>query len=222
MATPPGVPRQPERREQPLPYDACDWSAAAGTTVALRGRIMTRFLVIVAAQLAAAEPRNVTPEWTEEPVVTVTSDDPRTRLELMDMTLFDFSLGWDPRPWGRSYRSSELCAPPCSARLSAVHVYRISGDGITPSPPFLLPRGATASVRARTGSSTAWALGIGSVLLGGAMLTASPFLIGNVDEPAVGYGSLIGAGVLVVGGVALAIHGLTHVVVFDEANRSTR
>jgi hypothetical protein len=95
----------------------------------------------------------------------------------------------------------EACVAPCDVKLDPHYSYRVSGDGLTPTRSFALPRDRDrVHLSAEMGSSTGrfaggvlTAIGAGTAFLGGAALIASPILESQ-DVGSKGFRSVVLAG----------------------------
>jgi len=95
----------------------------------------------------------------------------------------------------------EACVAPCDLKLDPHYSYRVSGDGLTPTGSFALPRDKDhVRLSAEMGSSRgrlagvvlSW-MGAGTAFLGGAALIASPILESQ-DVGSKGFRSVVLAG----------------------------
>jgi hypothetical protein len=95
----------------------------------------------------------------------------------------------------------EACIAPCDVKLDPHYSYRVAGDGLTPSRSFGLPRdrdrvrlsAEMGSSSGRLGGFVLTGIGVGSALLGGAALIASPILESQ-DAGSKGFRSVVLAG----------------------------
>jgi hypothetical protein len=95
----------------------------------------------------------------------------------------------------------ESCIAPCEVKLDPHYSYRVAGDGLTPTRSFALPRDKDrVRLSAEMGSSTGrlggivlTGLGVGSAVLGGAALIASPILESQ-DVGSKGFRSAVAVG----------------------------
>ncbi len=100
----------------------------------------------------------------------------------------------------------QACVAPCEVTLDSRYSYRIAGEGLVPSDAFTLPQGKDrvkldakmGSAYGRVGGGILSVAGAAGVVLGGAMLVATPILEGN------GVGSKEFRSGILVGGASLA------------------
>ena len=180
------------------------------------------FLLPIALTGADVASRNLAPEWTEHPKVTFVTDDPRAKLEKVDMTPSEHARQSHSKQRGLYELlagSEPVCAAPCDKRLPNVDLYAVTGAGIKRSDFFVLPRGEKVTISAKTGSAAGYAAGAGMVLLGGIALLPGFSLAIEEDTRGAGLATIGGGVVLLVGGAYLAYRNLTRVEMKQDETR---
>jgi len=166
--------------------------------------------------------RNLAPEWTEHPKVTFVADDPRAKLEKVDMTPSEHArLSWSKQRglYDLLAGSDPVCGAPCEKRLPNVDLYAVTGAGIKRSEFFVLPRGERVTVNAKTGSAAGYAVGAGLVVLGGIALIPGISMTIADDTRGVGLATLGGSILALVGGTYLAYRSMTRVEMKQDEQR---
>jgi hypothetical protein len=167
------------------------------------------------------ETRNLVPAWTEDPTVTLISDDPNTTLELLDMSLTAYAT-WltshDPEePYTPLSPTTQVCRAPCNMKLPARRAYQISGPKITPSRPFVLAPGENVTVRVRAGSMPWRVAGVAALFVAPLGILAGGLVSKNQDTRMPGY-ILIGfSGAILAGALPAIVLSSTRV----EVDRDT-
>jgi hypothetical protein len=129
------------------------------------------------------------------PIVTLQADNPRARLQQMQL------------------RWQDVCVTPCGAPVDPNGTYRVGGGAIRASNPFRMPRAAgTVLVEARTGSTVKHWVGVGLAIGGGvSALTGALYLSLARDTSNDGFTNTrssfkgLGIGYLVIGAILVAI-----------------
>lgn len=163
--------------------------------------------------------RNLVPESTEDPAVTLVSDDSRATLDHVDMTPAEYASNTRSRQGGLFITladSSPICVAPCGGKLSHEALYTVSGPGIKRSTFFVLPRAEHVTVEAHTGSSALYALGSVLVVVGALALIPSIAAIAEERSRVYGMVGLGGSLGLLGGGVFTAYKGSTFVKVTED------
>ncbi len=180
------------------------------------------FLLPIMMTGADTTSRNLAPEWTEHPKVTFIADDPRAKLERVDMTPSEHARlthSKQGKLWMLFTSSDPVCEAPCEKRLPNVDLYAVTGKGIKRSEFFVLPRGEKVTVNAKTGSSLLFGVGAGTVALGGLALIPGLGMSLDADTRAAGLATLGGSLLLLVGGTYLAYVSMTRVEMKQDERR---
>jgi hypothetical protein len=127
------------------------------------------------------------------PIVTLQADNPRARLQQMQL------------------RWQDICVSPCGAPVDPNGTYRVGGGTIRASDPFRMPRAAgTVLVQARTGSTVKHWVGVGLAIGGAASALTGALTLALASETKNDDGTKTlargwGITYLVIGAVLLAI-----------------
>jgi hypothetical protein len=190
-------------------------------------RLVPRSFVSVVLTLAAPAVAQEAPPKPPEIAVALHADDGRATLERRASVESPAGFPFPDASLARIETWTPACVAPCAEKLDPRFSYRVSGDGLVPSGPFLLPQGRESvvvdarmgSAYGRVGGMLIGGAGVGALLLGGVALVATPILEDrNVGSPALRTGvlaggvGLVGIGVLAVGtGLWLWLHNGTQV-----------
>lgn len=167
-----------------------------------------------AVALTAAAPGTAHAEEESGPVVELSADEGNAVIEKRTGTTAP-SLGLLETGLVSVGQWQHACVAPCQMRLDPRFSYRVAGDGLVPTPSFVLPRGEDrVRVDAKMGSSPARVSGMlltgggaAALALGGAALIASPILASE-DVGSEGFRSAVlagGIGAVSVGAIAATV-----------------
>jgi hypothetical protein len=150
-----------------------------------------------------------------DPMVTFVADNRKARLYRIDRSPEEYI--WDNQHRYSVDYSQPICPAPCQGVLSTNDLYGVAGRGITKSAVFTVPEAGRVTVKAKTGSSTAFALGLTAALTGasaGVAGVAMTTIGGDVLVPGL---ITLGIGLALMPlGIYLVGKGATHVRVTAE------